>query len=289
MPPSTPILPPEYGWWLAREAQGRFTSTGLVYVRPIAAVEVDELVEARRYFHDLLARPGVESLLARRRSWTAALGNAAQTPYLGPLNEQIVPQALEALLPVWRMALDFLKGAVTTQFGRTSAQAHAYRAATHRAYDTYFGYRLVEALRNAHLHHSIPALRQRVTYDVVICDRCAEEHRVNPELVVELPREYLLSLDKCPAVLKRELPSRPEYLDLRCAVTEAMHGFFEVLSAVASFDQATAARVRALNAMWAQVAPDQPLLVHSWEGERGSRVAVETFADLDWVRCRTTR
>jgi hypothetical protein len=41
-------------------------------------------------------------------------------------------------------------------------------------------------------------------------------------LVLELPTTYLLGLEKCPAVLKRELPHRPPYLDLVAAVTEAV-------------------------------------------------------------------
>jgi hypothetical protein len=282
-PPITPLLPPAVGWWLAREASGVFRSTGLAYVRRLSSAEVRALNEALAYFGGLWGRPGVASLLSRHDSWMRALEAAAGSRYLGPLNEDWTMRALEELLPTWRMALDFLKRAVETQFGKDSVEARAYRAATNRAYDKYFGYRLIEALRNAHLHHSIPPVRQHVTFDVITCDRCGQEHYVNPKLVLELPREYFLDLDKCPASLKRQLPNMPQYLDLRAAVTEAMRGFFDVLFAFALTDPTTSAHVDALITVSAEVEPDQPLLVHLLEAGPSPRVASSSLTTVGWV------
>jgi hypothetical protein len=81
-PPVTPPLPPAVGWWLAREANGKFRSTGLAYVRRLSSAEVHTLNEALTYFHTLEGRPGVAALLRRYDSWMSALKSAAHSRYL---------------------------------------------------------------------------------------------------------------------------------------------------------------------------------------------------------------
>jgi hypothetical protein len=246
-----PSLPPGPGWWLSKTIGSDFRTVS--HVRQIADVECELLSLAAAHFRDVPDRPEVSPLLRQYSHWQGALKSGASSRYMGPTIEGFASRALEQFLPMWRMALDVLRQAIADKFGKNSEQMEAFDAARRRAYDRYFGYRLIEALRNAYLHQGPPSLRQDVTFTVIHCERCGEQHKVDPVLIVEVPREYLLASKTCPATIKRDLADRSApYVDLRAAIAEAMRGFWQVLFAFALTPPSAAAWLHALIAVWAE-------------------------------------
>jgi hypothetical protein len=280
---TTPKLPPNEGWWLARSSRVHPHLSAVEYLRPLSDGEVDALSAAYEHFVRGREQPEVKQLFEAYQAWRGAPRAAASLTSTGPLPMEIVEKALVTFLLVWRMTLDHLARAISSRFGKESRQFEAYTASRRRAYDTYFGYRVVESMRNLVQHQEKPPLEQTLERHAYTCKKCGQEHDDVRDLSVTLSPAWLRK--GCSATLKRELDElNTDSIDMRVAVEESMRGFENILHAVLLSTHDGPAHRAALVNVFEETSPDYPVLVECWSDEEGEpRVSVCSFDAVDWV------
>jgi hypothetical protein len=287
---SEPLMPPSEGTWLAR-TPSRFRSfyDPIEYLRPLSKAETDSLDIAHEYFRLGKQQTNVESLFKAYRDWSEAPIFVAEATRLGgPPQTEVVEDRLLSYLLVWRMAIDQLANATSTHFGRESEQWKAYQEGRRRAYDAYFGYRVIDAMRNLVVHKEMPPLTHTLIAYPYNCDKCGNEH-ANLDLSVSVSKSWFLGRERCPRVLRRDLINRDEdAIDIRAAVAESVRGFEDLLLSILLASDPARRHLAALINMFNETSPDAPVTVERKINENGrDRARVKDFNDLEWVITRT--
>jgi hypothetical protein len=195
-------LPPNDGWWFASSSRAHPDLIAVEYLHPLSEGEIDTLSAAYEYFARGWKEPKVKPLFEAYQAWRQAPQAAAGLTQTGPLPREIVENALVTFLLVWRMALDHLASAISSRFGKEFRQFQAYTASRRRAYDTYFGYRVVESMRNLTQHQEKPPIEQTLERHPHACEKCGREHDDVRDLSVTLSRR-LKFLVACVARMAR--------------------------------------------------------------------------------------
>ena len=238
-PSNKPVLPPGPGWWLAQDA-----SLGLYgpiqYIRSLTETEFELLLDAVKFVQSVGYPQEARPLDEAYGEWLGRIDTGASslpspTAYL----HKLMADALVSFLLSWRMALDHLARATSHRFGKASEQWEVFEAARRRAYDTYLGYRVVDAMRNCVQHQGSPPLAVDLITLPYVCQKCGKEH-ASYDLSVEIPAQWLLDYDRCPRILKQDLADRPdELLDMKIMTAQAMQGIKDILYArLITYDRA---------------------------------------------------
>jgi hypothetical protein len=278
----TPQLPPNYGWWLASSSRAHASLCAIEYLRPISEIEFDTLCAAYEHCARSRKQPEVEPLLQAYEAWRRALRSAASLSRLGPLPKEIVEKKLVAFLLVWRMAFDHFASIISSRFGKGSMQFDAYTASRCCAYDRYFGYRVIESMRNIVQHQERPPLEQTIERHPYSSENCDQEHDVL-DLSVALSAAWLRK--GCSATLRRDLDGLSnDSINMRLAVEEAMQGFEDILYAVLLATDDGRSHRAALVAVFGETRPNYPVLVEYWSGQEGEpRASVLALRDVAWI------
>jgi hypothetical protein len=283
-----PLLPPDDGWWLAHDVTRQTSFYSVQYLRPLSEAESAAVRAAWSFFASWRFRSEIEPLLDAYQHWLNSLNLALGSARLGSRgNNSIAENALISFLLVWRMTLDQLANATSSRFGKDSKQWHAYQAGRKIAYDTYFGYRVVEAMRNQVQHQERPALTQEFKNYSYICERCSKEH-ADLDLSITMHADWLLKSGQCPRVLKTELEHPANaIIEIREAIRESMQGFDDLLYTLLMSDDKAQEHLAVLLQVFSEASPDVPFLVKSWKDESGeSQATIVTPSDMDWVIAR---
>lgn len=282
-------MPPSEGQWLARSSRRRTSFFDPIeYLRPLSEDEFTSLRSAFEYFKLVKRRPEVRPLFDAYENWQSALGHAAEASRLGgPVHEQFVEDRLVAFLLVWRMTIDQLKATTLSCFGKASKQWEAYETGRTCAYDTHFGYRIIEGMRNFIQHYQRPPLIQTIERYPYVCERCGEEH-ASLDLSVTVPTECFLEWEKCPSTLRRDLVDRAdEFVDMRVAVAQSMRGFEDFLYTLITANDKASYYLTVLVNSFRETAPEVPVLIE-WQvaGHDNKRSTIKQLYDMDWVITR---
>jgi hypothetical protein len=282
-----PVLPPTYGSWLARANSKRADFHSVEYLRRLGDSECTALRTARNFFLSGRRRPEVGPLFEAYQSWLGVAEFVTGQARLGPPTMQVTEDRLMSFLLVWRMALDQLAFATSSRFGKNSREWRAYQAGRRSAYDTYFGYRVVEALRNRLQHQERPPLTQKIEGHPYICKKCGEEH-VDLSLSVTLQAEWVLESENCPRILKIDLEDPANtIIDIREVVEQSMQGFDDLLYTLLISDAGASERLAVLVEIFDETSPDVPIIVKSWPDATGNqRGSLEPLSGMEWVITR---
>ncbi len=255
-----PELPPNEGWWLASSSRANSDLYSVEYLHPLSKGEFDTLSAAYEYFTHHRDEPELKPLFEAYKAWRKALKTAPRSATLGPLPREFVENALVTFLLVWRKALDNLAHAISSSFGKDSCRFKAYNANRRLAFDTYFGYRVVESMRNLTQHRETPPIEQALEHHPYICEKCCQEHKDTPDLLVTLSCAWLKN--GCSATLKRELDTlNRDTIDVVEVVDQSMQGFEDILYAVLLSTHYGPAHRAALVSVFDETHPYYPVLV----------------------------
>ena len=134
----------------------------------------------------------------------------------------LLDRRLVNVLTSCRLYLDQTDHGLSTVFGKSSSEATAVKEFKNRLYDSHWGYRLMEAVRNHVQHAGLPV--QRITFDSCLIERANSsyaEFTVYPQASLKT-----LSEDKqFKRGILQELQEKDEQLDLRGPVREYMSCF----------------------------------------------------------------
>lgn len=290
-----PLQPPSDGCWLAHGFTENVNFYSIEYKRLISDAEYVATQNAWQHFKSGRWLPEVQPLLKVYRSWQEAPGSVTGQARLGGFRlgeflEEVIEDRLISFLLTWRMALDQLASATSSRYGKDSSEWRAYQAGRRKAYDIYFGYRVVEAMRNRVQHQGRPPLAQELIRFPYICEKCGEEHfSYDLDLSVTMRAEWLLESENCPRTLRRDLmdPSN-EIIDIREAVQQSMQGFEDILFALLMSSNGAAEHLDILVRAFGETSPYRPVLVKSWKDDSGRWLAsLEQLSDVDWVVARS--
>jgi hypothetical protein len=208
---------------------------------------------------------------------------------MGPLHlyTDRVDKELVSFLLVWRMALDHLASATSSWFGKDSKQWEAFEVGRRRAYDTHFGYRVVDAMRNRVQHQERPPLTHTLLRYPYTCDECDKEH-ADLDLAVSLPKEWFLS-SQCPRLLKQDLTATDrDDIDIRAAVDESMQGFRDILYVMTMASDEAPGHLASLVNVFDETEPLVPVLVEWHIDGKPRATSLREFDSMAWVVKRST-
>lgn len=282
-----PLLPPTDGLWLAHSASKRVDFYSIQYLRPLGGAEGTAVYAAWKFFQSGRNRSETEPLFEAYRKWLNVPDLLIGQAGLGSPVWQITEDRLMSFLLVWRMALDQLASATSSRHGKESIEWRAYQAGRKAAYDTYFGYRVVEAMRNRLQHQDMPPLTQALERCPYTCERCGKEH-VDLHLSITMKAQWLLESASCPRTLKRDLEDPANaVIDIREAVKQSMRGFDDLIYTLLMSDSEAPELLALLAGIFDETAPDVPIIVKTGAGGTGGwGGGIEQLRDMEWVITR---
>jgi hypothetical protein len=128
-----------------------------------------------------------------------------------------------------RLFLDHTDARLSRTYGSASRERKSYRALTHRAWDSSFGYRLAYELRNYVQHAGFPAIR-------------ISAHATNPpgprsDVEINFQRDQLLERHKYwKASVRDEIAGRTSEFEVLSAMNEAARAFLDLAARTAALE-----------------------------------------------------
>jgi len=251
-------------------------------VRPIDPTEEQALRDAIRYCREYAERVPVRLVLVSRANLQEAVDRLQHedSKHQTFRVAQQVDVALVSFLLMWRLFLDHVSHDLSQRFGKPSAEFERFDQATHDAFDSHPGYRLVEGLRNYVQHVGMPPL----TYTVSRRRGTDGEPETVAEATASLDRQKLVDWKKGSALLRKELAAGQGPLPLLPLVDDAMEGFASLVAVLAQIDGPELAQhIALLQALVNEAAPDVPALAEVGPGAvpGGANSRMLRFGDLE--------
>jgi len=183
------------------------------------------------------------------------------------------------------MTLDHLAHTISSQFGEESDQLRDYNSSRHQAYDSYFGYRVIETLRNITQHREKPPIEQKIERHLYLCTKCGQEHESSRDLSITLDPTWLKTSKKTPARFKRELDElKGVPIELRDVVEQSMQGFDDIVFSILLSSAKGSNYCTRLVRIFGETSPNFPVLVNYWINENGKpRGSIDSFSDISWI------
>ena len=202
-------------------------SDRLRFIRCMDDAEAESIRSAASFCRRYVIMPFYRLLYSSHRVWQQTVARLSEFN-----KDEMVPASVDDLLGalvgwllVWRLIIDQTAHDVSSRFGKESNEFRTLKQAKSDAYDSHQGYRLAEAIRNMVQHQELPPfnLSKSEGADPGTGD-------VISEVSLILPVSWLLDSPKCPARIKAEFESDPDYgLDLIDVIEDAMAGMGSVL------------------------------------------------------------
>lgn len=156
--------------------------------------------------------------------WETELLKQAQASILWPTNKfeslqhrLVLARRLTNVLTGFRLYVDQTDHALSNIFGNTSGELQAVKQFKSKLYDTHFGYRFLEALRNHVQHCDLPV--ETITYNTKLVDR-ERAPQVQFSIIPKASLEALAQNNDFKKSILKELEAGPEQIDLRPHVRE---------------------------------------------------------------------
>jgi len=276
-------LPPHEGTWLGHSPRNTSDLSSIERFQLLSRKEFDEHIAAYEYFNQHTFKKVIRPLRKAHRGWEVAKIAALKSRALGPFSSHIAADALVVFLNCWRKTLDNLAHSVSVQFQKDSEQFRTLDRSRRLAFDTYFGYRVVESLRNMNQHMESPPIQQAIESRTYVCAKCGELHEEDSELTITLSCEWIRS--GCSGFLKRELLGADfQTIDVAKAVSDSMAGFDDVMRALLLSMPEAKSHQDILDRVFRSATPNLPVLINYWTREDGEpHMSMQPLHQVRWI------